>query len=159
MKINVTIEIDDEELKKLFNLKSEEEYPDNRIGEQLAVSQYARIFDDSCEEWTKDPEYNMHFLKDQQDACNDLLKSRAESSMNKRGYLFLNEVYDMLGIPRTKIGTYAGWVYDEKDPIGDNFVDFGIFDTNDDRNFDFINGYKNTAILDFNVDGNILDYI
>lgn len=42
--------------------------------------------------------------------------------------------------------------------IGDNFVDFGIFDTNDDRNFDFINGYKNTAILDFNVDGNILNY-
>lgn len=151
MKLNITIEIDDEELKKLFNLKSEEEYPGNGIDESVNVSQYARIFDDSCVAWTKDPEYNMHFLKVQQDYCNDLLKSK--------GHLFLNEVYDMLGIPRTKAGAVVGWVYDEKNPIGDNFVDFGIFDTNDERNFDFINGFKNTAILDFNVDGNILKYI
>lgn len=151
MKINVTIEIDDEELKKLFNLKSEEEYPDNRIGEQLAVSQYARIFDDSCVGWTRDPEYNMNFLKDQQKYCNDKLKAK--------GHLFLNDVYDLLGLPRTKAGTMVGWVYDEENPIGDNFVDFGLFGMNDNRNYDFINGYTNTACLDFNVDGNILDYI
>lgn len=151
MKLNITIEIDDEELKKLFNLKSEEEYPGNKLGEQFAVSQYARLFDDSCVGWTKDPEYNMHFLKCQQNYCNDMLKAR--------GHLFLNEVYDILGIPRTKAGTVVGWVYNEENPIGDNFVDFGIFDTNDERNSDFINGFKRTAILDFNVDGNILNYI
>ena len=151
MKLNITIEIDDEELKKLFNLKSEEEYPGNKLGEQLAVSQYARLFDDSCMGWAKDPEYSMHFLKCQQNYCNDLLKTK--------GHLFLNEVYDILGFPRTKEGAVVGWVYDEKNPIGDNFVDFGIFDTNDERNSDFINGFKNTAILDFNVDGNILNYI
>lgn len=151
MKINVTIEIDDEELKKLFNLKSEEEYPDNRIRESVNCSQYARIFDDSCIGWTKDPEYNLSFLKVQQNYCNDVLKSK--------GHLFLNEVYDILGFPRTKAGAVVGWVYDEKNPIGDNFVDFGIFDTNDERNSDFINGYRNTAILDFNVDGDILNYI
>lgn len=151
MKINVTIEIDDEELKKLFNLKSEEEYPGNGIDESVNVSQYARIFDDSCVGWTKVPEYNMCFLKEQQNYCNYLLK--------KKGHLFLNEVYDMLGIPRTVAGTKVGWVYDEDYPIGDNFVDFGIFDTNDERNSDFINGYRNTAILDFNVDGDILNYI
>lgn len=151
MKINVTIEIDDEELKKLFNLKSEEEYPDNRIDKTENFSQYAKIFDDSCIGWTKDPECNMHFLKDLQTYCNSLLKSR--------GHLFLNEVYDILGIPRTTAGAVVGWVYDEKKPIGDNFVDFGLFGMNDDRNYDFINGYKSTAILDFNVDGNILNYI
>ena len=151
MKINVTIEIDDEELKKLFNLKSEEEYPDNRIGEQLAVSQYARIFDDSCVGWTRDPEYNMNFLKNQQKYCNDKLKAK--------GHLFLNDVYDLLGLPRTTAGTMVGWVYNEEKPIGDNFVDFGLFDSNDERNSDFINGYRNTAILDFNVDGNILNYM
>lgn len=151
MKLNITIEIDDEELKKLFNLKSEEEYPGNKLGEQLTVSQYARIFDDSCVGWTKDSEYNMNFLECQQNYCNDMLKAR--------GHLFLNEVYDILGIPRTKAGTVVGWVYNEENPIGDNFVDFGIFDTNDERNSDFINGFKNTAILDFNVDGNILNYI
>ena len=148
MKINVTIKIDDEELKKLFNLKLEEEYPDNRIDKTENFSQYAKIFDDSCVGWTKDPEYNMHFLKSQQDYCNDKLKSK--------GHLFLNEVYDILGIPRTKAGALVGWVYDEKNPIGDNFVDFGLFD---ESNNDFINGFKNTAILDFNVDGDILNYI
>lgn len=148
MKLNITIEIDDEELKKLFNLKSEEEYTGNKLGEQFAVSQYARLFDDSCVGWTKDPEYNMHFLKSQQDYCNYKLKAK--------GHLFLNEVYDILGIPRTKAGAVVGWVYDEKNPIGDNFVDFGLFD---ESNNDFINGFKSTAILDFNVDGNILNYI
>lgn len=151
MKLNVTIEIDDEELKKLFNLKSEEEYPGNKLGEQLAGSQYARVFDDSCVGWTKDPEYNMTFLKTQQNYCNFKLRAKR--------HLFLNEVYDILGIPRTVAGTKVGWVYDEENPIGDNFVDFGIFDTNDERNSDFINGFKNTAILDFNVDGDILNYI
>ena len=151
MKINVTIEIDDEELKKLFNLKSEEEYPGNGIGEETNVSQYARLFDDSCFGWTKDPEINLTYLKEQQNYCNYLLKGK--------GHLFLNEVYDILGFPRTKAGVVVGWVYDEKNPIGDNFVDFGIFDTNDERNFDFINGYKNTVLLNFNVDGDILNYI
>lgn len=93
----------------------------------------------------------MHFLEDQQIYCNDLLKMK--------GHLFLNEVYDILGFPRTKAGAVVGWVYNEENPIGDNFVDFGLFDTNDERNSDFINGYRNTAILDFNVDGYILDYI
>lgn len=148
MKINVTIEIDDEELKKLLNLKSEEEYPGNRIDETENVGQYARVFDDSSIRWRKDPEYNMHFLKDQQNYCNDLLKTR--------GHLFLNEVYDILGIPRTKAGAVVGWVYDKENPIGDKFVDFGL---TSDYNYYFINGYTNTALLDFNVDGYILDYI
>ena len=151
MKINVTIEIDDEELKKLFNLKSEEEYPGNGVDKTENVSQYARFFDDACIGWTKDPEYNMHFLKDQQNYCNDLLKMK--------GHLFLNEVYDILGMPRTQAGAVVGWVYNEENPIGDNFVDFGIYGIYDDVNHDFVNGYKNTVLLDFNVDGNILDYI
>ena len=151
MKLNVTIEIDDEELKKLINPKSEEDYPRNSVWETENLSQYAKVFDESCVGWTKCAEYNLAFLRSQMSYCNDLLKAK--------GHLFLNEVYDMLGIPRTKAGAVVGWVYDEKNPIGDNFVDFGLFDTNDERNSDFINGFKNTAILDFNVDGNILNYI
>lgn len=112
---------------------------------------YARFFDDGCTGWTKDPEYNLMFLRDQQRYANDLLKSR--------GHIFLNEVYDMLGIQRTKAGACVGWIYDEKNPIGDNFVDFGIYDLYKDKNRDFVNGYERTILLDFNVDGNILDLI
>ena len=62
----------------------------------------------------------------------------------------------MLGIPKTKVGQIVGWIYDEEHPIGDNYVDFGIYDL---RNTEFVNGHENVALLDFNVDGNILDLI
>jgi len=110
-------------------------------------SDYARFFDDGCSGWTKDPEYNLMFLKQQQATANRLLV--------QNGHLFLNEVYDMLGIPKSKAGQVVGWVYDEKNPVGDNFVDFGIFDAYNEKARDFVNGYERTILLDFNVDGNI----
>ena len=64
----------------------------------------------------------------------------------------------MLGFPRTKAGQVVGWVYDEKHTVGDNFVDFGLFnDINDERKQAFVNGYERSVLLDFNVDGPILD--
>ncbi len=71
----------------------------------------------------------------------------------------MNEVYDMLGFPRTKGGQSLGWVYNEKNPVGDNYVDFGIYNLNDEANCAFINGYEYNIILDFNYDGCILDLI
>lgn len=124
---------------------------DDNGGDISQYSIYARFFDDGCAGWTKDPEYNHMFLNNQQRYANDLLKSR--------GHLFLNEVYDMLGLPRTKAGQEVGWIYDEKHPVGDNEVDFGIYDIHKAKNRDFVNGYERTILLDFNVDGNILDMI
>lgn len=121
------------------------------VADPNLTSDYARFFDDGCTGWTKDPEFNLMFLKDQQRYADDLLKSK--------GHLFLNEVYDMLGIPRTQAGQVVGWIYDEKNPIGDNFIDFGIYDIADERKRSFVNGYERTILLDFNVDGNILEMI
>lgn len=114
-------------------------------------SDYARIFDNGSMGWTKDPEYNLLFLKLQQNQANDRLRAQ--------GYLFLNDVYDMLGIPRTKAGQIVGWIYDEENPVGDNFVDFGIYDIYNEKACDFVNGRERSIVLDFNVDGNILDMI
>ena len=69
----------------------------------------------------------------------------------------MNDVYDMLGIDRTAIGQEVGWIYDENNPIGDNYVDFGIYDGNRERNRAFVNGYERVILLDFNVDGYIID--
>lgn len=113
------------------------------------VSEFAVIYDDGCKGWTKDPELNKMFLLKQQNFANDKLKAD--------GYLFLNDVYDMLGFQKTSAGQVVGWVYNEKDPIGDNFVDFGIIDIHNERKRAFINGYERNILLDFNVDGNILD--
>lgn len=112
-----------------------------------AISEYAKFYDVGCIGWEKDPELNLCFLLKQQEYANQSLRSK--------GHLFLNEVYDMLGIPRTAAGCVVGWIYDEKNPIGDNYVDFGIYDTNKPKNRDFVNGYERTILLDFNVDGNI----
>lgn len=121
------------------------------VADPNTYSDYARLFDDGCLGWSKDPEYNLMFLKDQQRYANDRLKAK--------GSLFLNEVYDMLGIPRTKAGAVVGWIFDEKHPNGDNFVDFGIYDLNNKKTRDFVNGYERTILLDFNVDGVIYDKI
>ena len=115
------------------------------------ISVYARFFDDGCTGWSKNPEENLLFLKLQQDYANEKLR--------RRGYLFLNEVYEMLGIPRSAAGCVVGWIYDEKCPNGDNFVDFGIFDASKPKNRDFVNGYERTILLDFNVDGNIQNLV
>jgi hypothetical protein len=116
-----------------------------------SYSQYARFFDESCPNWGKDSEYNLAYLTQQQQYANDMLKTR--------GYLFLNEVYDMLGMPRSKAGQLVGWVYDPENGTGDNYVDFGIYSIDDARHRNFINGYEKTVLLDFNVDGLIFDTI
>jgi hypothetical protein len=112
-------------------------------------SVYSRFFDCGCTGWDPDPSYSLMFLKNQQNTANDILKAR--------GYLYLNEVYDMLGIPRSKAGQIVGWIYDEKHPIGDNFVEFGIWDKYNADARDFVNGKEQVIILDFNVDGPILE--
>ncbi len=116
-----------------------------------AYSPYSIVFDDGNTGWDPDPERSKYFLIQQQNWANERLKAN--------GHLFLNEVYDMLGVRRTKAGAQVGWVYDEKNPVGDNYVDFGIFDTNRAKARDFVNGLEKVIVLDFNVDGNILDLI
>lgn len=116
-------------------------------------SPYAKVFDCGCDNWQKDAEHNLWYLRQQQNYANEKLRAQ--------GYLFLNDVYEMLGIPRTKAGQAVGWVYDIKDPNhkGDNVVDFGIYNINIEANNDFVNGIESSIILDFNVDGTILDAI
>lgn len=114
-------------------------------------SPYAIVFDCGNAGWTNDAEANKFFLVQQQRYANDLLQ--------RRGHLFLNEVYDMLGARRTKSGAQVGWVYDKTSKYADTYVDFGIFDIHNEKACDFVNGIEKTIILDFNVDGVILDMI
>lgn len=149
----------------LYNIKSQEveEIVVNEDGSETVVkttvevadpntySVYARFYDDGNMQWDKDPETNLMTLRHMQAHANDLLRCN--------GYLFLNDVYDMLGIKRTKAGQIVGWIYDENKPNGDNFVDFGIYDMDKPKNRDFVNGWESTILLDFNVDGPIVDLI
>lgn len=117
------------------------------VADPNSYSDYAKIFDESCVGWTKSPEYNLMFLKQQQAHANRLLQ--------QNGILFLNDVYEMLGFQKTQAGQVVGWIYDEEHPIGDNFVDFGIYNLYSEKARDFVNGYERSIVLDFNVDGNV----
>lgn len=110
---------------------------------------YARFFDSSCIEWSDNPEYNMMFLKSVQSHCNNLLIAN--------GYLFLNDVYKALGMQPSVAGQSVGWIYDENNPVGDNYVDFGLFDKTNAATRRFVNNMENVVLLDFNVDGDILN--
>ena len=119
-----------------------------RANKDFNPSAYARFFDELCSEWQRQPEYNYTFLRAQQNYANDLLRSR--------GHIFLNEVYDMLGIPRSQAGTVVGWIISSE---GDNYVDFGIYHGDKPGARDFVNGREGSILLDFNVDGVIMDKI
>lgn len=114
-----------------------------------AMSPYTICFDETCTGWVRDAERNKFFLLRQQDAANEKLKSQ--------GWLFLNDVYEMLGAKRTRAGQVVGWIYDESSPYGDNYVDFGIFDIHSSANRNFVNGLEKSIWLSFNVDGDILN--
>lgn len=112
---------------------------------------YARVFDEANEGWNENPELTMYYLKMVETQANNLLQSR--------GHLFLNEVYDLLGYERSKIGQYVGWIDDPKDPSRACHVDFGLYDIRDKMKRRFINGYEPNVWLDFNVDGVIVNDI
>lgn len=118
-----------------------------RVGEG-EPSIYARFFDPLSTKWSKEPEYNLLLLKCQQNYANDLLRAR--------GHVFLNEVYDMIGVPRSKAGSVVGWILIGN--VKENWIDFGIWD-DDDNVRDFVNGREASILLDFNVDGVIYDKI
>lgn len=108
---------------------------------------YARFFDWNSSSWNGEFEYNLIFLRCQQNYANDLLKAR--------GHVFLNDVYDMLGLERSSAGAVVGWVLNG---VGDNYIDFGCFD-DQDQVIDFMIGDDNEILLDFNVDGVVYDQL
>lgn len=119
-----------------------------RVGEN-GSSIYSKFFDQLNPMWSKDPEINKLFLRQQQNYLNDVLKIR--------GHLFLNEAYDALGFDHTQAGSVVGWKIGSD---GDNYVDFGIFRPDaDERVIDFVNGRERSVLVDFNVDGIIYDKI
>lgn len=146
----------DRELK--YNIKAKEIVEKDEKGKDIKktvyeidgnikeISPYARFFEESSGQWHKDSEYNLMFLRKQQDYANEVLRTK--------GYIFLNDVYNMLDIPKTKAGQVVGWKLNKD---GDGYVDFGIYDISDERKRAFVNGYERSILLDFNVDGVIYD--
>lgn len=106
------------------------------------LSEFARCFCEGCLGWTKDPEANLVYLRAQERWLNDRLKAV--------GHVFLNELYDALGLPRSSAGAIMGWVYDPKNP--DYKIDLGIYNIHIPANRDFVNGWERSIWIDPNID-------
>lgn len=147
----------------LYNIKSEEvteEVTDAKTGKTKEIKKtvntaynpagniYSRIADPSI--WNLEnedaSEVRFHCLN---------VQNWANDKLHSVGYLSLNEVYDALGYPRTPEGQFAGWAIGH----GDDFVDFGLDNIQDEKVRDFINGYESVVWLDFNCIPNFYEYI
>lgn len=131
--------------------KGKEHVEKSTLSDITEHNDFSRFFDETCNGWTKNPALNLSIVKQQQDFANEKLKSQ--------GFLFLNDVYELLGIPKTPDGQLFGWIYDEENPNGDNYVDFGVWNPNNTATRRFVNGYESVILLDFNVDGPIYNMI
>lgn len=101
-------------------------------------------FDRYSTAWEPDPYQNQLTLNGEMQWANDRLQID--------GYLFLNDVLERLGLPRTKAGQIVGW---RLNGDGDGFVDFGIVDCSKIEGC----GYDANAFdLSFNIDGDILTH-
>ena len=119
--------------------------PDDIFIPDRDLSDFAVFFGKDYSELVSsdDPEEALHHLKAQEEWANAVLQ--------EQGYIFLQDVYHALGVDRFApdgVGWCAG--------IGDDFVDFGIYNV---RNGRAVNGLEPVFLLDFNHDGYILPYI
>ncbi len=154
----------DKELKYNIISKEIEEEVINEKGETETVKKTERIigsdpsgfhifFDAGDPGWDPRPETSMHYLEMVQRIANDRLKSK--------GYLTLNEVYEMFGHQPTKAGLVNGWVY-KKDNTGDNEVSFfldNIYREIRKAENEGSGVYNRGYLIDFNIDGYIYDQI
>ena len=111
-------------------------------GEPVDTSVYQARFDEYSTVWEKDKFQNEMTLKCEENWANDKLRID--------GFVFLNDVCDRLGLPRTRTGQIVGWVLDGE---GDGYIDFGIIDCEKYEDARFT---RNAFDLNFNVDGDIL---
>ena len=92
---------------------------------------------------TDDPEEALNVLQSQEEWANAVFE--------EQGYIFLQDIYFALGIDKFAPDG-VGWCKG----IGDDFVDFGIYNV---RNGRAVNGTEPVFLIDFNHDGYILPYI
>jgi hypothetical protein len=125
---------------------------DEVVSSETRPNIYGAYFDEDSREFRDDYEHNLFFLQSQERYANEKLKWQ--------GHLFLNEVYDALGLPRTSIGSLVGWKY-KHDPKknNDGYVSFDILNLYNEPNRDDLRGSNPRFLLDFNVDGEIYKLI
>jgi archaellum component FlaF (FlaF/FlaG flagellin family) len=117
------------------------------ISDPNLTSDYAVYFDKTTStEWDEIMDMNYYFISAQESVANKKLDA---TIFNGRKGIFLNEIYDMLGLPRTAAGQIVGWTTDGPD----GYIKIKIHRVEREVNGEVIP----SLVLDFNVEGNIWD--
>lgn len=97
-------------------------------------SEYCRVFDKHNKLWSPDDQINMMLIAHNRDHLNDQLATH--------GYVFLNDVYNTFGFNGSIKGQIYGWSHTVSGEIKMSTV-----------------FYEDVAIIDFNPEGIILDWL
>lgn len=143
--------------KKIKEINGTEDCPvkpgDYIILDGTPTSIYARFFDSSNPHWVNDMDCNLAFITAQETTCTRLI--------NRRGALMLNDAFDILGFKRSTAAGYTGWLSKEYGGK-DGYADFQIKHVwkrpySNEASNNYQQGWEHCLLLDFNVDGVILD--
>lgn len=110
---------------------------------QLRRSVYAVVLDAENPNYSPNREYAYLFVRAQENYLNHFLQTR--------GHVLLNDVYDVLGVRRTRLGATHGWAEDAHVRIS--------FEAFVDSNDETPGPLQTKYLLDFNVQGDILNKI
>ena len=103
----------------------------------LDISPYARFFDEMSGLWKKDSEYNLMVCR--------MAERQLNGRLHRDGFVFLNDLYQELDIPRTNAGAIMGWMT----ALGDEYIDLGIYNAGEGSR-SFVNGYERSILINPN---------
>lgn len=106
------------------------------VGDRVRV-----VFDSNNRNWVPSPEHNRLFLR--------AIENHANAVLQARGCLLLNDLYDMLGMPRSRYGLTSGWV-----SHGNGIVSGWTSHGNGVVSFQM----PSPSIIEFAVDGNVENF-
>ena len=142
---SVREQLGEETEKKIYDdLCAKDGVEKSKTEEKPSYCPYSRYWNDS-KEFSDDRIYDTQFIAS--------AEAIADATLKRDGYIFLNDIYKMLGFKPSLDGQFIGWYYNPKYPIGDNCVKFNVTNTNL-----FDKNGRSKIRIDFNCDGDIMKY-
>lgn len=117
----VADEFGEDKEKELYNGKPQQVYDEDgnliSVNDPVSLGAFRIDFNENCQGFQLNREANLGWLH--------AVESFANNMLQKRGYLFLNDIYHQMGLRGTKEGQILGWLLENKDGSL-NRVDFGL---------------------------------